>query len=199
MKQKAPEYKEAEEAIRLKLSKELPGDLSYHGLHHTEDVLNAALKIAKTEKVPGKDLKLLRLAILLHDSGFIHTYKGHEEMGCKIAREILPAYHLPRHEIEVICGMIMATKIPQTPDTILERIICDADLDYLGRDDVFAIADTLFHEIKLYINPISADEWNNLQISFLEAHEYFTKFSKTKRSPAKLIYLNHLKANHIAV
>ena len=33
-----------------------------------------------------------------------------------------------------------ATKIPQTPLTKLEEIICDADLDYLGREDFFEIS-----------------------------------------------------------
>jgi len=190
MKQRAPEYKDAEAAIRLKLEKELPGDLTYHGFHHTEDVLKAGLLIAKTEGISKKETQLLRVAILFHDSGFIHTYKGHEDMGCRIAREFLPKYHFNKAEIDLICGMIMATKIPQTPDTILERIICDADLQ---------IADTLYTEIKLYINPLSAEEWNNLQISFLEAHEYFTKFSKSNRSPAKLEYLQRLRENHIVV
>lgn len=199
MKQRAPEYKDAESAIRLKLEKELPGDLTYHGFHHTEDVLKAGLLIAKTEGITKKETQLLRIAILLHDSGFMYTYKGHEDMGCRIARELLPPFHFTKAEIDLICGMIMATKIPQTPDTLLERIICDADLDYLGRDDVFQIADTLYTEIKLYINPISAEEWNNLQISFLEAHEYFTKFSKSNRSPSKMEYLQRLRENHIVV
>jgi len=199
MKHRAPEYKEAESAIRLKLDKELPGDLTYHGFHHTIDVLNAGLLIAKTEGISKKDTQLLRVAILLHDSGFIHTYRGHEDMGCRIARELLPPFHFSKTEIDLICGMIMATKIPQTPDTLLERIICDADLDYLGRKDVYPIADTLYAEIKLYINPLTAEEWNNLQISFLEAHEYFTKFSKSNRSPSKMEYLRRLRENHIAV
>lgn len=195
MKLHSPDYPAAEKAVKTKLENELPDGLFYHGVHHTKDVLQAALKIAETENISTKDLKLLRLAIWLHDIGFVQSYKGHEETGCNIAKLILPKYHIPEEEIEVICGLIRATKIPQTPDTKLERIICDADLDYLGREDVYEIADTLYEEIRSKVGPLNDKDWNDLQISFLEAHNYFTKFSKKHRAPAKLKYLKALKKN----
>ena len=199
MKIPAPDYQAAEIAIKHKLESELPEGLTYHGLHHTMDVLQAGMTIAATEKVTEKELQILRLAIWLHDSGFSSTYRGHEEEGCKIAKKLLPKYHISGSDIETICGLIMATKIPQTPSNLLEKIICDADLDYLGRKDVYEIADTLYVEIRRHVNKMSGDEWNNLQISFLEAHNYFTKYAKKHRSPAKLKYLKELKKNKITV
>lgn len=199
MKVPAPDYQAAENAIKNILESNLPDGLTYHGLHHTIDVLQAGMTIAATEKLTEKELQTLRLAIWLHDSGFTTTYRGHEEEGCKIAKRLLPKYHISDHDIEVICGLIMATKIPQTPSTLLEKIICDADLDYLGRKDVYEIAETLYVEIKQHVNKMTEDEWNSLQISFLEAHNYFSKYAKKHRSPAKLKYLNELKKNKIAV
>lgn len=114
MKIAAPDYKAAEIAIKNKLEKDLPDDLSYHGLHHTMDVMQAGLTIAETENISDKDMSLLRLAILLHDSGFTTTYRGHEEAGCEIAKKMLPKYKISKEDIEVICGLIRATKIPQT-------------------------------------------------------------------------------------
>lgn len=193
MKLPPPDFQAAERAVKIKLEKELPMGLSYHGVHHTLDVLQAGLIIADTEKCSPKDIQLLRLAIWLHDCGFSRTYRGHEEAGCDIAKELLPKFRIHEEDIEVICGLIRATKIPQTPDTLLERIICDADLDYLGRDDVYEIADTLYQEIKNKIGPLNESDWNELQISFLEAHNYFTKFSKKHRTPSKTKYLKELK------
>jgi uncharacterized protein len=197
MKLSSPDYPAAEKAIRAKLEKELPSGLTYHGIHHTKDVLQAGLIIAETENLSDHDLRILRIAIWLHDIGFVHTYKGHEEAGCEIAKQLLPQYHIPPDDIEIICGLIRATKIPQTPDTKLERIICDADLDYLGRNDVYEIADTLFQEIKKKVGPLSESDWIDLQISFLEAHNYFTRFSKKHRAPAKLKYLKALRKTKI--
>lgn len=199
MKLPIPDFQAAEKAVKAKLEKELPTGLTYHGIHHTFDVLQAGLLIAETENVSKRDVHLLRLAIWLHDCGFTRTYKGHEEAGCDIAKEMLPKFNIQEDDIELICGLVRATKIPQTPDTTLERIICDADLDYLGRDDVYEIADTLYQEIKNKIGTLNSHDWNELQISFLEAHTYFTKFSKKHRAPSKTKYLKELKKQHITV
>src|ERR1041385_5974927 len=141
------DYSAAENFILKKLESELPKNLTYHGVHHMFDVLNAALEIAANEGIINpEDLKLLRVAVLFHDAGFIHVYKGHEEIGCEMAKEFLPKFGFNEEQIKKICGMIKATKLPQEPRTHLERIIADADLDYLGRDDFYPIAKTLFDE-----------------------------------------------------
>jgi uncharacterized protein len=186
-------YSSEENFILQKLDKELPGDLTYHGIHHTVDVFNAAMKIAATEQLSPEEIKLLRIAVLYHDAGFTATYKNHEEKACEMAREHLPAYGYTNEEIGTICGMIMATKIPQNPKTLLERIICDADLDYLGRDDFHRISKTLHEEIKKYVKVHHDKEWNIIQKKFLEEHHYHTKFSRVKRAPKKEKYLEEIR------
>src|SRR5690606_4215820 len=106
-------------------------------------------------------------------------------VGCDIARQHLPDYDYTPEQIEVICGMIMATKIPQTPNNKLEKIICDADLDYLGRDDFFDIGNKLCDELCMYGIINSENEWNKLQVRFLEHHKYFTTSSKKLRKIKK--------------
>lgn len=114
-------------------------------------------------------------------------------MSCGIARETLPGYGYRREDIGKICGMIMATQIPQSPANHLENILADADLDYLGRDDFFTIGDTLFEELKQIGILLTERDWNQLQVRFLEAHRYFTDYSIANRKPQKNIYLNNLK------
>ncbi|HEX8333147.1 MAG TPA: HD domain-containing protein, partial [Segetibacter sp.] len=128
-----PDYKKAEDYIMKRLRNELSATLYYHGYHHTQDVMNAAIKIAAAEKIAPKDERLLRVAVAFHDAGFIYVYKGHEMKSCEMAREALPALKFTDEDLRKICGMIMATKIPQQPTNLLEQIIADADLDYLGR------------------------------------------------------------------
>lgn len=187
-------YSLEEDFILQKLHKELPGDLSYHGIHHTVDVFNAAMRIAEAENLSPAEIKLLRIAVLYHDAGFTSTYKNHEEKACEMAREHLPTYGYTAKEIKIICGMIMATKIPQNPHTLLERIICDADLDYLGRHDFHKISKTLFQEIQKYVRTHHDKEWNLIQKKFLEEHQYYTNFSRTKRDPQKQKYLEEIRA-----
>ena len=179
-------FDKAKETIVHHLEQNLPSDLFYHGIHHTFDVFDAALVIAENEKIDSADdLTLLKTAALFHDSGFTIDASKHEECGCDLAREILPACDYTNSQIDQICGMIMATKIPQQPLNLLERIICDADLDYLGRDDFFKIGDTLYQELKAFDKIKDATQWNQLQISFLSNHQYHTEFSRGNREIKK--------------
>ncbi|MCY7411077.1 MAG: HD domain-containing protein [Chitinophagales bacterium] len=180
-----PEYKKAEKFILSRLKKELSPKLTYHGVDHTYDVLDAALKIGAKEKITKEQEYLLSVACCFHDSGFIYLYKGHEERGCKIAEEFLPKYKFSKADIEIICGMIMATKIPQQPKTHLEQIIADADLDYLGRTDFYSIGKTLFEEMKAYKFLETPQQWNQVQINFFKMHHYHTQTSIKNRAPEK--------------
>lgn len=192
-------YHAAKAFILDKLERELSDRLTYHGLHHTLDVLKITEELCYKESVTPYQTILLRTAALFHDSGFTISTQHHEELGCQIAREHLPRFDFGGKEIEMICGMIMATKIPQSPRNKLERIICDADLDYLGRDDFYDIGNTLFEELKAYNILKTEEAWNQLQISFLEKHQFWTPTNKKRRAPRKRAYLQELRERVSAV
>jgi len=190
-----PDFKGAENFIITRLKNELSPSLTYHGPHHTSDVLNAAIKIGQIENLTPEEMGLLKVAVAFHDAGFIYVYKDHEEKGCEMAKEILPSFGFSEKQIEIICGMIMATKIPQNPKNKLEEIIGDADLDYLGRNDAYPIAQSLFDELKVHANLTDEKKWNDIQIGFLKNHEYHTSYSRRLRKPRKQKYLEELLKN----
>jgi uncharacterized protein len=175
------------------LEREMPA-LPYHNVSHIQDVLQAALQIAETEQVADDELNLIRLAALFHDVGFIREAKDHETHGAAIAQEILPAYGLNEAQIESICSMIMATKLPQTPSNKLDKILCDADLDYLGREDFFEIGARLYQELTAAGAVETEREWNLVQRTFLEGHKYHTAFSLAQREPLKQQHLSEVQA-----
>jgi len=187
------DYSASKKYILEKLERELSPDLYYHGLHHTLDVLEAAEFLCKEENINQYNTLLLKTAALFHDAGFLRNNLNHEALGCEIVREALPQFGYSEAAIENICGMIMSTKIPQSPKNKLEEIICDADLDYLGRDDFKKIGDTLFEELKAYRYLKTREEWDAMQINFLEKHTFFTESSRTKRQPKKETHLANLK------
>ena len=187
------DFKRAKSYINARLRKDLPGNLSYHSVAHVKDVYNSAKRLAKAEGIDGDDLTLLLTAVLFHDSGFMIQSKEHEKIGCDIVRESLPQFDYTPEQIERICGMIMATRIPQEPNNLLEQIIADADLDYLGRDDFWTIGNKLFSELQMYGLLQSEEEWNKLQVGFLEKHHYFTKTAIATRKEKKDAYLAQLK------
>jgi HD superfamily phosphodiesterase len=172
----------------------LPDYLTYHNANHTMDVLNQSLQIARAEGVTDEwELWLLRTAALLHDIGFTQTYGGHEEKSCEITASLLPLYDYTPSEIGYIQSLIMGTKIPQTPPDKLGSILCDADLDYLGRDDFWPIAEGLRKEWLHEKIIVTHDQWMQVQIRFLNSHTYFTDYSRKYREPLKQIHLKALE------
>ena len=172
-----------------KLNTELPPSMYYHGAHHTLEVLNVCNAYIKRLKLNSKDAHLLRTAALLHDTGFIWNNANHEETGVSFSREILPDWGFNKNEIDQIVNMIMATKIPQNPQNLLEEILCDADLDYLGTNRFLTIGETLYREL-LTLNVLeNEDNWDKIQINFLSTHRYHTSYAKKYREPIKRIHL----------
>jgi hypothetical protein len=177
-----------------KLEQGLSPALTYHNVAHTLDVLNQAVDIAKREGIEDENnLLLLKISALYHDVGFLQIYTGHEEISCEVAGKELFEFGFSKEQIEKICGMIRATKVPQRPFNVLEEVICDADLDYLGRNDFFQIGEGLFKEF--LDQKIVSDEksWNSLQVRFLENHHYFTTTAKERRQKQKQIHLDAIK------
>jgi uncharacterized protein len=174
------------------LDKRLPKEYYYHNWAHTASVMDKVIEIGKQESCTENELYLLLTAALWHDAGFIKVYVNHEEESCVLARQYLPAYGYDDDEINKICGMIMATKIPQSPHTKLEEIIADADLEYLGTGHAASRANDLFKEMK-FLNPaLTETEWNRIQVSFIQQHKYFTGFCKKNNEPLELKYLEQL-------
>ena len=171
--------------ILRKLREDLPEARTYHCLEHTLDVYASAVDNAEQEGVTGEGLTLLKVAALYHDSGFAVQDLEHENASCAIVREKLPEFGFSADQVELICDMIMATRIPQAPRNKLARILCDADLDYLGRGDFERIGSTLFAEMKHYGVLKTERDWNELQVRFLERHKYFTATNKRLREPVK--------------
>jgi uncharacterized protein len=175
------------------LGSDLPDYLEYHNLEHTKYVLDKSILIAREERINGDELFLIKIAALYHDIGFIKNMENHEETGCRIAHEDLLQQGLNPEDVDKICGMIMATKIPQTPTTHLEKVIADADLEYLGTDRFEVVSERLFKELKHFDGALMKKEWYKIQVDFLSAHHYHTKFCKVHREPTKQHNLKKIK------
>ena len=186
-------FEEASDYILTKLRGELPVTLHYHSVEHTLGVYEAAKRLATLENIDDYEMRLILTAACYHDTGFLTRADGHELISCEITRKTLPGYGYNPAEIDQICGMIMATRLPQTPKNYLEEILADADLDYLGRDDFFLWSNKLNLEMK-DLGKTSAADWNRVQIDFLEKHHYFTKSAQNLRLKKKAKHLEELKA-----
>lgn len=188
------DFKEAKKYILTRLENELKPNLYYHGIHHTLDVYEASIKIAELENLSQEEKVLVNTAALYHDSGFIYQYENNEEVAVKLTQLVLPKFGYNEKQIKAIGEIILTTRIKARPQNLLEKIMCDADYDYLGRDDFYKIAETLYRELHEYDHKFSIDEWNQIQIKFLKKHKYYTQSSVMLRRPKKLEYYEHLKS-----
>lgn len=184
----------AETYIVNRLRQELAPTLTYHGVHHTLAVVQAAARLADAEGITDpEELALLRTAALYHDAGFLTTYNDHERAGCVLARQVLPDFGYTPDQIDRVCGLIMATCVPQIPQTHLAQILCDADLDYLGCPDFEPISQTLFAELVAHRGLVDERIWNEIQVAFLTEHRYWTATAKHWREATKQAHLSQLR------
>lgn len=169
-----------------RLGRELSPLLVYHTLWHTrDDVVPAVERFAEMEGVTREDRLLLLTAAYYHDLGFVEKRVGHEDVSIRIVREVLPGFGYQPYQIDVIESIIRATQLPQTPHTLLQQIMADADLDALGRADFFERNQLLRQEWINFGLPSTEEEWDEIQLSFLESHHYFTQAAINLRGLAE--------------
>ena len=179
------------------LNSKLNESYYYHNAEHSLYVLAKATEIAQHEHCSAAEIELVRAAALWHDTGFITIYEGHEEAGCNLVKKYLPDFGYTGTAINTICGMIRATKIPQSPTNKLEQIVADADLEYLGTANAITIANKLFKELQAFNPHLSATQFNLMQVLFLQNHRYFTNFCKENKEHVKQSYLKKLVNNEL--
>lgn len=187
------QFEKVQEFLLRKLEAGLSPQLTYHNVAHTQGVISATAYLLQREGVPDEDKWLLMTAALFHDAGFLRNHHNHEELSCELAGEILPDFGYANESIDAICRLIRITKLPQTPKTHYEKIICDADLYYLGTVDFAATAQQLYKEWEAIGYVRNEEEWTAKQMHFLTEHTYFTATAKSEMEPKKQVHIRNLR------
>ncbi|TXK70598.1 HD domain-containing protein [Mesonia sp. HuA40] len=160
--------------------------LDFHNCQHTQEVYNIVKTIGTYEKLDKDELEIVLLAALFHDTGNTQTFQGHEMLSAHKASCFLNQNKYPKTGIEKLTNCILGTKMPQQPKTILEKVLCDADLAHLGSTDFQEKNKCLRLEWHNQLNlSFTTKEWLELNCSFLENHTYFTSFGKKFLEPQK--------------
>lgn len=188
------QFTDLQEMILDKLERELPGFVFYHNVKHTVDVVTEVELIGWAEGCSDEEILLLKTAALFHDTGITVSFDDHEFHGTEYARKVLPDFGYTPEQIDRICSIIMATKLPPRPSDLLEEIICDSDLDYLGRSDFIPVSNTLFEELKAQNKMKDLNEWNKLQVKFISGHQYFTLTARRLREVNKKLQIERIRS-----
>ncbi len=178
-------YDEAYTFLISKLEHGLPSFISYHDVQHTKNVIAATEYLASQEGISGDELTMVKTAALFHDAGFLQSHQEHEALSCKMVQKHLPGFDYTEEQIERICTMIMCTKLPQSASDHLSKLLCDADLYYLGGTEYEANAAKLYSEFKRNGIVRSMPEWELKQADFITNHRYLTNTAKKEREAKK--------------
>ena len=186
---------EAQALVNDLLTNKLSKNIKFHTLQHTQEVVAACQSLADYHQLPEDDRFALILAAWFHDTGYTGgEAKDHEALSIKLATDFLTIHSASTEVRDKVIGCINATRIPQSPDNLLEKIICDADLFHLGTDDFKEKSRLLREEIKEFGEiDISKKDWRKTNIRFLEGHKYFTDYGKEKLQPIKDQHLAELR------
>jgi class 3 adenylate cyclase/predicted metal-dependent HD superfamily phosphohydrolase len=170
------EFKSARNFIIQQLKSIIPETCFYHSLSHSLDVEKAVVRFSNCEGLSQHEKKLLRIAALLHDIGFAVRYETNEKLALQFADLHLPEFGFQKEDIEIIKNCILATELEGIPKNKMAQVLCDADLDYLGREDYYDLVDKLREELKIQGQYYTDSEWIQFQLNYLEnKHQYFTK------------------------
>ena len=185
---------ELKEKIFDDLSNILDENYSYHNLDHTKRVISAAVDIGRNYDLSEKDWRCLLTACLLHDYGFIESHVEHEKISAKLSSQILPKYGFLETDIQIINSLIIVTKLEEKPKNLLESIIRDSDLEYLGSEDFIKISPLLKKE---WINckVVKSDsEFYKIQYEFILNHSFYTDFMISNSINQKKVNIDYAKS-----
>ncbi|MFM7666999.1 MAG: adenylate/guanylate cyclase domain-containing protein [Bacteroidota bacterium] len=188
------DFKRARNFILQQLKSILPNSCCYHSLSHSLDVEKAVIRLSNCEGLSIHEKLLLRTAALLHDIGFAVQYDSNEKLALQFADLHLPDFGYEKGDINKIKNCILATELHDIPKDKMAQILCDADLDYLGREDYHELVNKLRQELKNYGQVFSDKEWISFQLNFLEnKHRYFTQSAIQIRGYYKQQRISELK------
>jgi predicted metal-dependent HD superfamily phosphohydrolase len=185
--------------IRELFKDELPGGIKYHDSDHTlhaiKGVVAVANRIAIAENISEHDRELLIAAAYFHDTGYIREYDKNEPIAARMAGRILKLVGYQPNEVEKVQKMILSTDLEREPETHIEKILCDADLDHLGREDFFKLDAKLREGRRIRGIDVSDDaKWYKGTLQIMKTHQYYTESQKKLRGKKKQENIQRLLA-----
>ncbi len=198
MKMNETIIREAEKFVSGLLENETPEGYTYHTLAHTQDVVKNAVLIGTKEKLTEVEMDILQLAAWFHDVGYLKKYKGHEEESTQTAVKFLEHHGVDETIRIAVAESIRATAFPQSPESRLAKVLCDADFMHLGQENYFEQAEKLRQEQKnAGIRKIKKAEFDQESVRLFEEHHWHTVFCRNNLEETKQKNLELLK-EHIA-
>lgn len=158
-----------------------PNDVfAYHNIEHTEKVVKTAAQIAEHYSLSEFEIQSVHISAWFHDVGYLFVLcDGHEEKSADLATSFLEEQGAHHHLIQNVRESILATKIFTKPDSLIAKILADADLFHLGTPEFRKTNKKMWVEMtRCFGEKIPADEWQKSALELLERHQYHTEYCR---------------------
>ena len=177
---------EAGNYITKLMADKLPDRYEYHSIDHVRYVVDNSEFIGNKSGMNEEEINVVKFCAWFHDIGFIIAPENNEEESAKIAAEFLTSKGVDDTIITHVKNCILATCIPQQPNDLVSRVLCDADLRHLSEEDYFERIEKLRKEMIIISGEkISKRKFHLMSVKFFQEHEYHTDFAKKELRPKK--------------
>ncbi len=184
----------AEEFVRQFLKENLSDKITFHTLEHTTYVVEKAEYIGEKNGLNPEEIILVKIAAWFHDIGYAVDIENHEKIGAEKADEFLTSQGIEKSKIDQVKECIFATRISTQPVSLLEKVVCDADLSHLAEEDYFERIEKMRKEWKNHsFDKVSKRKFLGKSEEFFETHSYHTDFAKKVFEPKKDANLQKIK------
>jgi predicted metal-dependent HD superfamily phosphohydrolase len=171
----------AASTVRSLLQRDLPAWSVYHGLSHTIETVHTCKELALDSALDAGDLEILLIAAWFHDTGYLEGAEGHEDRSVARATEFLRSNGGGEATIAKVVSAILSTRMPQSPGSLIEEILCDADVSHVGREDFLAKSELLRKEMEGRLGRSYEDgDWYRFNLAFLEKHSFHTTQARAR-------------------
>ena len=152
----------------------------FHNIDHTRDVVLAAKEIGGQTALSDDEIESAVIAAWLHDVGYIEGSENHERKAADEAEALLTGWGASTKKIREVTEAILSTKVPQQPQSLVSKVLCDADLHHLSTEECKTKSDKLREEWEILGTKTLTDtEWVETNLAFMEGHHYHTPYGQT--------------------
>ena len=165
----------------------------YHNFQHTYAVVESARALSRHYELSERDRLVIEIAAWFHDTGYAEGWENHELRGAELAASFLEEHGQSAQFIKDVRGGILATRMPQHPQTFLEQIIADADVSHLGETSYWDRCGRVRQEFALTRDIIMSDqEWIDFELGFMLTHEFHTEAGRELYGEGKSKHIRQL-------
>jgi predicted metal-dependent HD superfamily phosphohydrolase len=169
--------KDSEKHVQDLFDKYYQDNLVFHNIEHTRSVVQRVQEIASHYDLNEREMQELLVAAWFHDTGHLLTEPAnHEEKSIEIMKAFITPKVDDEEFVQKVARLIKMTKLPPSPQTLQDKIICDADTYHFGVDDFKKTNKAMKKELTLRKMNTLVMDWEKNTLELLQRHQFFTTY-----------------------